>query len=103
MIQKLEIPPVLPCSLHEWIDVRDRLPEPKWPETIVIMCNGNGFVTVGYHQDDEDWRHENHAPAGNVIAWRLMPDRVTLAELDASRSQENEIGEARRENTPPQQ
>lgn len=80
---------VATSSIRGWIDVRDKLPEPKWPNTEILMCNRAGFVHVGYHEDGDDWRHLNHVEAMNVIAWMPKPDPVTIDELDAYKYSSN--------------
>ncbi len=71
---------------ENWIDVRDRLPEPDWPEKQVLMCSRIGNVYEGYHLEGDDWRFPNHAEAYNIIAWRRKPEPITLAELDKIRT-----------------
>ncbi len=58
-----------------WIDVCDRLPDPSWPETVVLVCNGLWSSTEGYYDEfGKVWRFENdNNQIQSPLAWQPKP------------------------------
>ena len=54
-----------------WISCKDRLPETR---NNILVCQSDGYVSVGYYSWDRAFLDLNSIPFDDVIAWRKLPE-----------------------------
>lgn len=54
-----------------WIPCKDRLPETR---NNILVCQSDGYVSVGYYSWDRAFLDLNSIPFNDVIAWRELPE-----------------------------
>ena len=54
-----------------WISCKDRLPETR---NNILVCQSDGYVSVGYYSCDRAFLDLNSIPFDDVIAWRELPE-----------------------------
>lgn len=54
-----------------WIPCKDRLPETR---NNILVCQSDGYVSVGYYSWDRAFLDLNSIPFDDVIAWRELPE-----------------------------
>ncbi len=54
-----------------WIPCKDRLPETR---NNILVCQSDGYVSVGYYSWDRAFLDLNSIPFDDVIAWQPLPE-----------------------------
>lgn len=54
-----------------WVPCKDRLPETR---NNILVCQSDGYVSVGYYSWDRAFLDLNSIPFDDVIAWRELPE-----------------------------